>query len=221
MISSVRRLPKSDCLNFLERVEALPPLVQPIFSQLCSAGKRLREFLHSGASKGTGRITMKSLFVGNMSFQTTEGDLRTLFEPFGQITRVHMAMDRETGRARGFAFIEMPNDEEAAKAMAGLDGKELGGRNLKVNEAVPKAKADRHAAGREALIVVRARVVAEHRPWTKRWQRRWTRQRRRRRTRPLLERGLSRIRPAAARTALVACTLHELMDTRLGPVCTL
>jgi cold-inducible RNA-binding protein len=83
---------------------------------------------------------MKSLFVGNMSFQTTEGDLRALFEPFGQITRVHMAMDRETGRARGFAFVEMPNDEEAAKAMAGLDGKELGGRNLKVNEARPKGE---------------------------------------------------------------------------------
>ena len=83
---------------------------------------------------------MKSLFVGNMSFQTTESDLRALFEPFGQVTRVHMAMDRETGRARGFAFIEMPNDEEAAKAMAGLDGKELGGRNLKVNEARPKGE---------------------------------------------------------------------------------
>ena len=83
---------------------------------------------------------MKSLFVGNMSFQTTESDLRALFEPFGQITRVHMAMDRETGRARGFAFIEMPNDEEAAKAMAGLEGKELGGRNLKVNEARPKGE---------------------------------------------------------------------------------
>jgi cold-inducible RNA-binding protein len=81
---------------------------------------------------------MKSLFVGNMSFQTTEGELRDLFTPFGQVTRVHMAMDRETGRARGFAFVEMPNDEEAAKAMAGLDGKELGGRNLKVNEARPK-----------------------------------------------------------------------------------
>ena len=83
---------------------------------------------------------MKSLFVGNMNFQTTEGDLRALFEPFGQVTRVHMAMDRETGRARGFAFVEMPNDEEAAKAMAGLDGKELGGRNLKVNEARPKGE---------------------------------------------------------------------------------
>src|ERR1700730_6008833 len=82
---------------------------------------------------------MKSLFVGNMSFQTTEGELRDLFTPFGQVTRVHMAMDRETGRARGFAFVEMPNDEEAAKAMSGLDGKEVGGRALKVNEARPKA----------------------------------------------------------------------------------
>src|ERR1700728_2538062 len=81
---------------------------------------------------------MKSLFVGNLNFQTSEGELRALFEPFGAVTRVHMAMDRETGRARGFAFIEMPNDEEAAKAIAGLDGKDVGGRNLKVNEARPK-----------------------------------------------------------------------------------
>ena len=81
---------------------------------------------------------MKNLFVGNMSFQTTEADLRALFEPFGQISRVHIATDRETGRARGFAFVEMPNDAEAAKAIAGLDGKEVGGRNLKVNEARPK-----------------------------------------------------------------------------------
>src|ERR1700694_5625856 len=82
---------------------------------------------------------MKNLFVGNMSFQTTEADLSALFKPFGQVTRVHLVMDRETGRARGFAFVEMPNDEEAAKAIAALDGKELGGRNLKVNEARPKA----------------------------------------------------------------------------------
>ncbi len=81
---------------------------------------------------------MKNLFVGNMTFQTTEADLRALFEPFGQVSRVHIAMDRETGRARGFAFVEMPNDAEAAKAIQGLDGKDVGGRNLKVNEARPK-----------------------------------------------------------------------------------
>ncbi len=83
---------------------------------------------------------MKNLFVGNMSFQTTESDLRALFEPFGQVTRVHLAMDRETGRARGFAFVEMANDAEAATAIASLDGKEVGGRNLKVNEARPKTE---------------------------------------------------------------------------------
>jgi cold-inducible RNA-binding protein len=81
---------------------------------------------------------MKNLFVGNMSFQTTEADLRTLFEPFGQVTRVHLGKDRETGRSRGFAFVEMTNDDEAAKAMAALNGKEFGGRALKVNEAAPK-----------------------------------------------------------------------------------
>ena len=81
---------------------------------------------------------MKNLFVGNMSFKTSEGDLRALFEPFGQVARVHIAMDRETGRSRGFAFVEMPNDAEAATAMQSLDGKDVGGRNLKVNEARPK-----------------------------------------------------------------------------------
>jgi len=94
---------------------------------------------------------MKNLFVGNMSFQTTEGDLNALFKPFGQIGRVRIAMDRETGRARGFAFVEMPNDEEAAKAIAALDGKEFGGRNLKVNEARPKTERSstpRSAGGR-------------------------------------------------------------------------
>jgi cold-inducible RNA-binding protein len=83
---------------------------------------------------------MKNLFVGNMSFQTSESDLRALIEPFGQVTRVHVATDRETGRARGFAFVEMPNDDEAAKAIAALNGKEVGGRNLKVNEARPKTE---------------------------------------------------------------------------------
>ena len=81
---------------------------------------------------------MKDLFVGNLNFSMTANELRGLLEPFGQITRVHMPTDRETGRARGFAFVEMPNDEEAAKAISALDGKEVNGRNLKVNEARPK-----------------------------------------------------------------------------------
>jgi len=83
---------------------------------------------------------MTNLFVGNLSFQTTESDLRALFEPFGQIERIHIATDRDTGQARGFAFVEMANDEQAKNAMTSLDGKELGGRNVKVNEARPKER---------------------------------------------------------------------------------
>jgi RNA recognition motif-containing protein len=81
---------------------------------------------------------MKNLFVGNMTFQTTEGDLKALFEPYGQVARVHIAIDRETRRSRGFGFVEMPNDAEAAAAMQALDGRDFGGRQLKVNEARPR-----------------------------------------------------------------------------------
>ena len=83
---------------------------------------------------------MKNLFVGNLSFQTTESDLRALFEPFGQVTRIHIVNNRETGQPRGFAFVEMAKDEEAAKAVANLNGKEVAGRALRVNEATPKSE---------------------------------------------------------------------------------
>jgi len=86
---------------------------------------------------------MKSLFVGNMDFQTTEGDLRALFEPFGEIGRIDMVNDRETGRPRGFAFVEMADDEEAANAVADLNGKELAGRSLRVNQAAPRLERTR------------------------------------------------------------------------------
>ena len=81
---------------------------------------------------------MKNLFVGNLSFQTTESELQELFKPFGQVTRAHIVTDRETGRSRGFAFVEMPNDEEAARAMSALNGKDVSGRAIKVNEAAPR-----------------------------------------------------------------------------------
>jgi cold-inducible RNA-binding protein len=83
---------------------------------------------------------MKNLFVGNMSFQTTETELRSLFEPFGEISRVNVITDRDTGQARGFAFVEMSNDAEAAKAISSLNGKEVDGRALNVNEARPKTE---------------------------------------------------------------------------------
>ena len=91
---------------------------------------------------------MKNLFVGNLSFQTTEGDLRTMFAAFGQVSRVHIATDRETGQARGFAFVEMANDAEATKAMTDLNGKEVAGRALRVNEATPRPERGAPGAGR-------------------------------------------------------------------------
>ena len=81
---------------------------------------------------------MRNLFIGNLSFQTTESDLTALFQPYGEIARVQVMTDRDTGRSRGFAFVEMTNDEDAAKAITELNGKEVDGRALNVNEARPK-----------------------------------------------------------------------------------
>jgi len=81
---------------------------------------------------------MKNVFVGNMSFETTESGLRSVFEPFGEITRVQLITDRDTGRPRGFGFVEMSSDEDAAKAITALNGTQMDGRALNVNEAKPK-----------------------------------------------------------------------------------
>ncbi len=81
---------------------------------------------------------MKSIFVGNLAFGTTEDELRTLFEPYGSIERVSIITDRDTGRSRGFGFVEMPNDEEAESAISAINGSSMGGRTLNVNEARPR-----------------------------------------------------------------------------------
>jgi RNA recognition motif-containing protein len=81
---------------------------------------------------------MKNLFVGNLTFDTTEDSLRELFAPLGEVQQVRIMTDRDTGKSRGFAFVEMANDEDAAKAIAALNGKELGGRALTINEARPR-----------------------------------------------------------------------------------
>ena len=78
------------------------------------------------------------LYVGNLSFKTTEDELRTCFAQFGTVTDVYVAMDKMTGRPRGFAFVTMGSDEEAKTAAEKLNGTELGGRQLTVNEARPK-----------------------------------------------------------------------------------
>jgi cold-inducible RNA-binding protein len=81
---------------------------------------------------------MTNIFVGNLSYGTTEESVRSLFESYGTVERVSIVTDRETGQPRGFGFVEMTNADEAQKAIAGLNGKELGGRDLNVNEARPK-----------------------------------------------------------------------------------
>ena len=81
---------------------------------------------------------MKNLYVGNLPHSTTEADLRSVFEPHGEVERVSIVTDRDTGRSRGFAFVEMTNAGDAEKAIAALNGSELGGRTLTINEARPK-----------------------------------------------------------------------------------
>ena len=80
----------------------------------------------------------KRIYCGNLSFQSSEDDVRALFSPHGEVTDVHLVMDRETGRSRGFAFVEMATDDQARAAISALDGQPAGGRTLKVNEAQPR-----------------------------------------------------------------------------------
>ena len=83
------------------------------------------------------------LYVGNLSFETTENDLQDLFEQHGQVGEVNLMMDRMTGKSRGFAFITMSDDAQAKTAMETLNGKELNGRALAVNEARPREERPR------------------------------------------------------------------------------
>jgi RNA recognition motif-containing protein len=88
---------------------------------------------------------VKNIFVGNLSFGATEDEVRSLFEAYGTVDRVNLVTDRETGRARGFGFVEMGNEGEGEKAITALNGRELDGRALSVNEARPKQ--DRAGSG--------------------------------------------------------------------------
>ncbi len=83
---------------------------------------------------------MKNIFVGNLDFNTSEDDLRQLFAAYGQVDRVSIMTDRDTGRSRGFGFVEMTNAEEGEKAIAALNNSQVGGRALNVNEARPKVE---------------------------------------------------------------------------------
>lgn len=81
-----------------------------------------------------------NIYVGNLSYNMSEGELRDAFGAFGEVSSVKILMDRETGRSRGFGFVEMPNQSEAETAIVQLNGKDLGGRALRINEARPRER---------------------------------------------------------------------------------
>jgi RNA recognition motif-containing protein len=90
---------------------------------------------------------MKNLYVGNLPHSTTEAELRNVFEPHGAVEKVTLVTDRETGRSRGFGFVEMADAGEADKAIAALNGTDLGGRPLTINEAKPKTDRPKGSGG--------------------------------------------------------------------------
>jgi len=89
-----------------------------------------------------------NIYVGNLSYDLTDDELRKEFESFGNVESVKIIMDRYTDRSKGFGFVEMSTDEEAKAAISALDGKELGGRTWKVNEARPREEGGRGGGGR-------------------------------------------------------------------------
>ncbi len=90
----------------------------------------------------------KKIYVGNMSFSVTEEELRNMFTQHGEVTSVSVISDKQTGRSRGFGFVEMANDDQAQAAIAALNGKDISGRTIVVNEAKPREEGGRRGGGR-------------------------------------------------------------------------
>ncbi len=88
-----------------------------------------------------------NIFVGSLPFQLEEADLRELFEAYGEVSTVKLISDRETGRSKGFGFVEMPDSESAQKAIAGLNGADVKGRSIAVSQAEDKKPSDRRSGG--------------------------------------------------------------------------
>ncbi len=107
----------------------------------------IRHCLPSENGRSISEDKVKNIYVGNLKFDANEDQVRALFEPYGQVDRVSIVTDRDTGQPRGFAFVEMSDDDAAAKAMEALNGMSMGGRNLTVNEARPKEDRPRRAGG--------------------------------------------------------------------------
>ena len=90
---------------------------------------------------------MKNIYVGNLPFETTQSQLEELFAPFGQIQSARIVMDRETGRSRGFAFVQMAQDSDAEQAISALNEKDFNGKRLRINEARPREERPRSGGG--------------------------------------------------------------------------
>jgi cold-inducible RNA-binding protein len=89
----------------------------------------------------------KKLYVGNLSYETTDSDLQTLFGPHGTVQSAQVIMDRDAGRSKGFGFVEMNSDQEATAAITALNGKDVNGRALTVNEARPREERGNRSRG--------------------------------------------------------------------------
>ncbi|MBN1356662.1 RNA-binding protein [bacterium] len=87
------------------------------------------------------------IYIGNLSFETTGEDLQKLFEGYGTVTSARVITEKQTGRSKGFGFLEMPERDEALKAIESINGTELHGRALRVNESQPKPKSDNYGGG--------------------------------------------------------------------------
>lgn len=88
-----------------------------------------------------------TLYVGNLNYKISDNDLSDIFEEFGEVTSAKVIVDRETGRSKGFGFVEMANDAEAREAIDELDGSEVDGRTIKVNKARPKSSGNKNRSG--------------------------------------------------------------------------
>src|SRR5258708_2719081 len=113
----------------------------------------------------------KKLYVGNLAYGLNDGDLQRLFEPYGTVQSAQVIMDRDTGRSKGFGFVEMGSDAEAQAAITGMNGQEVDGRNLTVNEARPKPEGGGAGGGRGGFgggRGGRGRGRRPRRPWGRR-----------------------------------------------------
>ena len=90
-------------------------------------------------------VVAMNIYVGNVKYEMTEGQLTEMFSVYGEVSSARIISDKETGRSKGFGFVEMPNDEEAKAAIEATNEKEIGGRTLKVNEARPREERPRRA----------------------------------------------------------------------------